>query len=410
MTAAAGNDFMTTMKINQIRKDLQDVRTIPGNLVFLNRLNQVPSPNKYLMAKWKGNLQIADLVAPNAPGVAYQASRVYTEANNLQNMRVGTVWTANQVEDYYEIKDAVAMDPDGIFARDLFRQAVMDQMVGTEWRMEWEAVAMATDGYYGTSNYNRLGFSLTGANGTTPTWGMKPDMKSFVQTPLGNPDGTVNIACPIIDYIYNMIEVRRQRYGRETTRITARTAVKRAIQQTTQFQNLAKFALPSFITFNNISAADYPYLDQLLDNVLRGQAQNRDLELVTYDSVYQTENGDGNPSAYVPFLPLAPEACLLLDDKRNDRNNSVHDFGVGVSMESRADKVRFTNGAIPEGLPPGQVGPFAYLDMPQDMNPVRFAIWTVNRAWPRKFDAVCESVLFVGPLGDPVPVTDIAIV
>ena len=64
--------------------------------------------------------------------------------------------------------------------------------------MEWLAVAMATDGYYGTSSYNRLGFNLTGVNvaaggpGSTPTWGMKPDMKAWIQTPLGNPDGSVN--------------------------------------------------------------------------------------------------------------------------------------------------------------------------------------------------------------------------
>lgn len=409
MPPAAGNDFMTTLRINEVRKDIMDVRTIPGNLLFLSRLKQNPSPNKWLTAKWKGNLQIADLIAPNAPGVAYQASRVYSQTSNLQNMKVGTVWTADAVEDFYEIKAAVSMDPDGVFAQGLFRQAVMNQVIGTEWRMEWLAIAMATDGYYGTSSYNRLGFSLTGANGTTPTWGMKPDMKSFVATPLGNPDGTVNVTCPIITYIFNMIETRRQRYGRETNRITMRTATKRAIQKTDEFKALAQYAQSPFVTFNNISPADYPRLDMLLGEVLAGSNKDRDIEVVTYDSVYQTENGDGNPSVYVPFLPLAPNASLLLDDKRNDRNDSVHDFGIGTTMESRADGVRFQDG-IPADLPPGQNGIFSYMDMPTDMNPVRFAIWTAARAWPRKFDEICESVLFVGPLGDPVPVTDIVIV
>jgi hypothetical protein len=408
---AAGNDFTGTMRVDQIRRDIMDVRTIPGELMFLNRLNRNPSSNHMLTAKWKGNLQIADLIAPNAPGVAYQASRVYVEASNTQNMRVGTEWSADMVEEYYDIKDRVASDPNGIFARGLFRQAVMDQIVGTEWRYEWLCVARATDGFYGTSNYNRLGFSLTGANGITPSWGMKPDMKSFVQTPLGNPDGTVNAACPIIDYIFNMVEVRRRRYGKTTNRLTMPTAVKRAIQKTDQFKALAVFQQAPFTTFNNISPANYPLLDDLLNRVLQGYGNNsQDLKVETYDAVYQTQDGSGRPAVYVPFLPLAPEACILLDDSRNDRNDSMLDFAEGTTLESRAEGVRFNQGAIPENLPPGQTGPFSYFHMPDHLNPASFSVWTVARAWPRKFDEVCESVLFVGPLTDPVPLTDIVIV
>lgn len=410
MPPAAGNDFMTTLRINEIRKDIQDVRTIPGEMLFLNRLNMNPARNRDLLAKWKGNLQISDLIAPNSPAVPYEAQRLYLQTNNLQNMKMGTIWSADQVEEYYDIRASVTMDPDGIYATDLFRQTVMNQIKGTEWRKEWLAVAMATDGYYGTSNYNRLGYSLTSSNGTTPTWGMKPDMKSFVQIPLGNPDGSVNVASTIITYIFNMIEIRRRRYGRETNRITMPTAVKRAMQLTTEFKNLAQYAQSPFVTFNNISPADYPRLDKLLFEVLSGANRDRDLEVVTYDAVYQSENGDGNPSVYYPFLPLAPDACMILDDKRNDKNDSVHDFGIGTTMESRADAIRYNNGAVPAGLPAGQTGDFSYLDMPQHMNPVSFAIWTAARAWPRKWDEVCESVLFLGPLVDPVPLTDIVIV
>jgi len=411
MPPAAGTDFLPGLRVNEIRKDIQDARTIPGELLFLNRLKQNESPNRYLMAKWKGNLQIADLIAPNSPGVAYQASRVYLEASNLQSMKVGTVWSADQVEEYYEVKAAITMDPDGIFAKDVFFRTVMNQVIGTEWRQEWLAVAMATDGFYGTSSYNRLGFSMTDASGRSPTWGMKPDMKSFVQTPLGNPDGSVNVACPIITYIFNMIETRRRRYGRETNRLTMPTAVKRGIQLTTEFKNLAVFQQAPFTTFNNISPADYPLLDDLLNRVLKGVGNSsRDLEVVSYDAVYQSENGDGSPSIYYPFLPLAPEACIILDDKRNDRNDAVHDFGIGTTMESRADSIRFSNGVVPGGLPPGEPGMFSYFDMPSSMNPATFSIWTTMRGWPRKFDEVCESVLFLGPLVDPVPLTDIAIV
>jgi hypothetical protein len=410
MPPAAGNDFLTTQRINEIRKDIMDVRTIPGELLFLRSLNQNPKPNRWLTAKWKGNLQIADLIAPNSPGVAYKASRVYTEGKNLQNMKVGTVWSADEVEEYYEIKAAVSSDPNGVFAQGLFRQAVMDQIVGTEWRMEWLAVAMATDGYYGTSSYNRLGFSLTSSDGRTPTWGMKPDMKSFIEVPLFNTDGTVNAACKIITYIYNMIELRRQRYGKETNRLRMRNAVKRAIQQTDEFKALAAYSMPNYLSFSNISPADFPRLDALLAEVLSGSNRDRDLSVQTYDAVYQTENGDGKPSIYVPFLPLTPEACIILDDRRNDNNDSMHDFGIGTTMESRAEPMRYSNG-IPDDLPPGQNGIFSYLDMPTHLNPVSFGVWTTARAWPQKNDEVCESVLFVGGPGtDPVPVTDIAIV
>jgi hypothetical protein len=414
MPAPSGNDFLGTLRVNEIRKDIQDVRTIPGALMFLNRLNRNPSLNRFLTAKWKGNLQIADLIAPNSPGVAYQAQRTYLEASNTQSSRIGTVWSADLVEEYYDIKAAVSSDPDGIYAQDIFQRTMMDHVIGTEWRMEWLAVAMATDGFYGTSSYNRLGFSLLSSNGTTPTWGMKPDMKSFVQTPLGNPDGSVNVSCPIITYIFNMIEIRRRRYGKDTNRITMPTAVKRAIQQTTEFKNDAVFQQAPFTTFQNITPTNYPLLDQLLSGVLKGYGNANqkapDLEVVTYDSVYQTENGDGLPAQYVPFLPLAPEACIILDDSRNDRNDSVHDFAIGTTMESRADPLRFSNGAVPAGLPAGKPGTFSYFDMPSSMNPVSFGIWTTARMWPRKFDEVCESVLFVGPLTDPVPLTDIVIV
>ncbi len=409
MPAPAGNDFMTTLRINTIRKDIQDARTTPVDLKFLNRLNRNPVPNSWLTAKWKGNRQIADLIAPNAPGVAYQASRIYTETGNTQNMRVGTAWSADQVEEYYTIRNAVTDDPEGIFANGLFHQTMMDQIVGHEWRMEWLSVAMATDGFYGTSSYNRLGIAMTGVDGRTPTWGMKPDMKTFVQTPLGNPDGSVNVNCPIIDYIFQMMDYRQLRYGKTTNRITMRTATKRAAQKTLQFQQYAaRFQLP-FYNANAISPADYPELDKLLARIL--DRDGNGLELVTYDSVYQTESGDGSPAQYVPFLPLAPEACMILDDSRNDRNDSVHDFGIGTTMESRADSLRYTNGeGFPKDLPAGKPGMFTYMDMPTNMNPVQFAIWTVCRGWPRKVDEVCEAVLFLGPLADSIPVTDIAIV
>lgn len=391
---AAAFDFIRQLNVDRIVADFQDKRQAPATLVFLNRLNQVPASNRQLLARYQGRVQIADMIATNAKAPVYKAQKFRMESNTLGKIKIGTEWTEDEMEELLDLAQSPAQDPDGLLAKNMIRKAVLDQVLGIEQRMEWLAVAMALDGAYSSSTYNRLGFSMSGA-----TWGMPSDLKVTLATPWTNPS-----AATPIDDILAMIRLRRERYGRETNRITLPLDALRAATRTVEFTTKVNNQMPANFNYANTSQFDDAYRKEVFGRLCN-------CEVVLYDSRYWSEGDDGTRTSY-RFLPLSPQCPVILDDKANDRDDSVADFGVGTPMESRMSELlpnEGTGGTIVGSLPAGVNRIVSYPVVDPRLDPPGLTIFSAAKCFPRKYDPFANSVLFVGNISETIPTTDIVL-
>jgi hypothetical protein len=382
----AGFELLRDLRVDEIMQDIQDVRNLPGDLMFLGRLAQVPARNSQLVAKWMERVQIADFIATDAKAPLYKNGRFTLETNVLGKMKIGTIFTEEDMEELNDLTmNADLMDPQGVLRGDMVNRVVAKQLLGIRWRQESLAVAMAIDGF----SYNRLGISMSGV-----TWGMPTDLKSTVATPWqANP----TTATPITN-ILQMRQLRRERYGKETNRITMGTSVLRAIIATTEFSNMIRMFLAPNVSYANLPQVNSEYQRGLVGQLL-------DMEVVLYDSRYWSEDDAGNYTS-ARFLPLTPQAAVVLDDKAADRNGSIQDFGIGVAMESKAAGGLPNSGGV-NRMAAGVNRAFSYTYLPPNLDPPNLTIYSAMKGFPRKYDRAATSVLFVGPVVDTIPVSDI---
>lgn len=381
----AGFELLRDLNVDEIIQDIQDVRNLPGDLMFLGRLAQVPARNSQLVAKWLERVQIADFIATDAKAPVYKNGRFTLETNVLGKMKIGTTFTEEDMEELNDLMmNASFMDPDGILKGDMINRVVAKQLLGIRWRQESLAVAMAIDGF----SYNRLGITMNGVS-----WGMPSDLKSTVAVPWTD---TVN-AKPITN-ILQMRQLRKERYGKETNRITMGTSVLRTVIATAEFQAMIRMFLAPNVSYVNVPQVNSEYNRALVGQLL-------DMDVVLYDSRYWSEDDAGNYTS-ARFLPLTPSAAVVLDDKAADKNGSVQDFGIGVAMESKAAAGLPNSGAV--NRPGAGVNrAFSYTFIPPNLDPPNLTIYSAMKGFPRKYDRAATSVLFVGPITDLIPAEDI---
>lgn len=380
----AGFELLKNLNVDEVMMDLQDARNIPGELTFLNRLNQVPAKNSQLVAKWMERVQIADFISTDAKAPVYKNGRFTLETNVLGKMKIGTHFSEEDMEELRDLSaNSTFMDPQGLIRGDMIRRVVAKHLQGLRWRQESLAVAMAIDGF----SYNRLGIVMNGV-----TWGMPADLKSTVAIPW-----TTSASATPITNILQMRQLRKERYGKETNRITMGTSVLRTIIATTEFSSMIRMYLAPNVSYANIPQVNSEYQRGLV-------AQLLDMEVVLYDSRYWSEDEAGNYTSS-RFLPLLPSAAVILDDKSADRNGTIQDFGVGVALESSLAAALPNSGAL--GSPGmGMNRAFSYTYIPDNLDPPNLTVYSAMKGFPRKYDRAANSVLFVGPINDLIPVTD----
>jgi hypothetical protein len=384
-------DYLRDLRIDTIMEDLIDVRNImPGNLLFYNRLKEVPADNRQLIAKHQGRVQIAPMIATNAKAPVFKADKFTVETNTLGKIKFGTHWAEDEMEDLIELINSPIRDPQGILAGGMVANVVKKQLMGIRMQQEFLSVAMALDGQFGTGAYSRFGFILEGVS-----WGRYTDLKRTVSIPwYANP----TTATPVND-ILTAKQYWVERYGRTATRITMATQSFRDMIATTEFQNKVRMYLAPNVSYINIPQVVSPQQRDLARSVLDG------MEIVLYDSRFETQNDDLSWSRF-RYMPLSPNAPVILDDKMDDKNADVQDFGMGTAMESRLASARENNGTVIGELPAGVTRPISYAVVPQDLDPVGLTVFSVAKCFPRLYQRDSNVVLNVGPTVDLVPSTD----
>lgn len=395
---ASAADFLRELRVDEIMKELQDVRKLPQPLVFLNRLKQVPADNRELIAKQEMRVQIAPMIATNAKAPVFQAQRFHTESNTLGKIKYGTHMDEDQMESWLDLINSPIRDPQGILAGNTIRKMVADQQLGIWQRMEFLAIAMALDGQLSSAALNTFGFILNGV-----TWGRYSDLKITSAIPW---EGNPATATPVDDILYAR-QYRRERYGKETKRITMPTQALRAMILTTNFQHYMQNRLPSFVTYSHEFSGDTAYQEKAVAMVL-------DMELVLYDGRFETQAEDGTWSTH-RFVPMSTNCPIVLDDPADDMNASVQDFGMGMAMEGRLSELMGDVGAgarptdfIVAPTAAGARRPISYAYIPGSMDPVGLTVFSVAKVFPRLYNRASNAVLNIGPLTDLIPVTDLS--
>lgn len=375
---AANYSLLQTSRVNTIINALQDPRTIPQQLKFLQRTPVVPAVDSEILARFIGYVTVADLVADDQKATVYQQGKLSLESNVIPNIKHGSIMTQAMLNQLRSISQntGITNDQVGLWSN-YENMTIQNLLTGIRQRMEALIVAMQLD----TLTYNRLGIQINGAS-----WGMPSDLKTTTAVTWD----TAASATPISDILTQRLYAQT-RYGENYNRVTMSTTAFRYMIATTEFLNKVRFVInPSLSPAQTFPQQMIGQMRQLAMNLL-------DMEIELYDARYWTQGGDASFSNQ-PYLPITK---VILSDSGDDNNAMVMDFANGVTDESIvADMAPMQFGGF--GGP--QYGPISYVTANSDLNPPQLTYWGVARGFPRKKRLQATSVLTVGTFADIVPV------
>ncbi len=370
-------DLLSAVRITALIQELQDQRTLPGNLLGLSRTPITPAIDAEIMGSFTGALQIADLVADDAHAVTYSAGRFTLTGNAVPNLKLGQHMSQAMLNHLQAFASRSGDLRDDVGFLNWENRTITNLLTGIDWRMESLIVAMWLDGF----SYDRLGIKMSNVS-----WGMPSDLKVMTATAWqANP----TTATPVEDILAIKL-LASTRYGIMYDRLTMSTALFRAMIATTEFQAKARMFLAPNVSVVNLSLSNLTMQQTLAQNVLG-------MTIELYDSRYDTQAPDGTISS-LPFLPINK---IVFSASTDDNAAAVMDFANGIVTESIVAGLVGGFG----GLGGGQYGPVAYPTVPADLNPPSVTYWGVARGFPRKHKRAATAVLDVGAMTDPIPTT-----
>lgn len=373
------NQLLTALRITRMMRTLDDVRNLPEDLVWTGRTPDVNAVDGEIMARFRGRVQIADLVADDQKAAVYKSGRFSTETAGIPNIKVGQLLTQAQIKEYEAINanGGVANDPDNIVS-DMENGILDNLLLGVRQRKESICVARILDGF----SYDRLGIKISNIS-----WGMPSDLKI---TP-SNPWTDHTNGKPVTD-ILTVKEVAKVRYGIDYDRLSLPLAAFRDMIQCVEFQNSARLFLAPNVSFVNLTIQNTQQMVNLAQNVLGLKV------IETYDSRYWSEDDAGALTSH-RYWPINKAA---LTSTANDNNRMAADFAHGVVTESVVSNMVPTD--MIGRLPSGARGPVGYAT--GELNPPQITYWGVDRGWTRKFLLQESAVITVAPTSGAGSITD----
>lgn len=368
--------LLDAVRINTIMDALQDTREMAPELVWSQRIGDVPALDDEIMARFVGRTQIADLIADDSAAVVYQTGKFNFESTAVPNLKHGISMNQSMLNQLQSLAGRVTNDM-GIF-RAYENRTVDSLLTGVRWRKEALFVAMLIDGF----SYDRLGIKMTNVS-----WGMPSDLKITPSISWDNP----TTATPVTDLLTAKL-VAKTRYGITFNRVSMTTTDFRYMIATTEYQNKAKQFLPANLTFTNLSLANLTQQQALAEATIG-------MTIELNDGRYWSQDANGVATS-APFHPVGK---VILTDSTNDNNDGVWDFANGIVTESIVAGLVDT--AMYGSLGGPKYGPVAYAT-PANMqlNPPGITYWGVARGFPRKHLQQASSVLTVGTYGDLIAV------
>lgn len=363
---------MGLLRIKEIVDAVQDVRQVPGSLIFRNRVNKVPATDADIIARFLSQGHIADIVADDQKATTYQAARIKFEANLIPNFKLGRTLTQEDIKRLEYLAKNPADDVESDAFEAYFTREAEALFEAIEWREETILIGMELDSF----TYSRGGMILN------LSWGMPSELKLTATNAWTDQTN----ATPFSD-ILNLALIARTKYGKLYNRVKMSTPAFRLATRTVEFTNQVR----NFFINAGQPIPSIPYNSVDMLRGLVGTITNMQVEL--YDFRYPVHPTSGAAPTYTPFLPLNQ---VILDSTENDRNNRVKDFATGVVTESIVGN---RGGTLVGNFVP-TTGIFTYASGPADLNPPNETVWAVERGMPRKKDEAMTAVINVGTVTD----------
>lgn len=373
------------VRVTRMMRALDDVRNLPQDLVWLGRTPIVPAVDGEIMARFRGRVLIADLIADDQKAAVYSAGKFRIETSGIPNLKIGRLLTQEELKTFEAVtaNGGIAEDPDNIVSE--MENGILDAcLLGVRQRMEAICVARILDGF----SYNRLGIKMDNV-----TWGTPSDLKITVSVPWTDHTDAI----PVTE-ILTTKEIGKIRYGIEYDRLTLPQSAFREMIQCVEFQNSARLFLAPNVSFVNLTIQNDEQMKNLAQNVLGLRV------IETYDSRSWSQDEAGNISSnrYWPINKVALTATS------NDNNRGAADFANGIPTEVTVSNMGALN--IQGSLPRGARGPIGYVT--GEHNPPQLTYWGCARGWSRKHLLQEAAVLTVAPdsgegaITDYIPVTE----
>jgi hypothetical protein len=363
-----GLSILGTRRINTVMQTLRDVRELPQQLKFLNRTPLVNATDGEIMARFEGNVLMADIIADDQKAVVRSTGKFTLESNKIPNLKHGSFISQEMLNLLARINAGGGIPSDEGILSNYVEREQDSLLLGVRQRMEALIVACAIDAF----SYNRLGIQISGA-----TWGMPSDLKVTV-SPLWTSTST---GTPV-DNLLALKQLGMEKYGENYNRVTLGSADFRLMIATDEFK--AKAQLYSQLTF---PAASFP--SNALPEMVALAARIIGMELELYDAKAWTQNSAGALTS-APYLPLGK---VVLSDSNDDNTGMGIDFGNGIVTESVVSSI--VDGGMIGKFDGPEYGPVGYATANPDFNPPNLTQWAVARGWPRKKRLSSTAVLTV---------------
>jgi hypothetical protein len=145
------------VRITRMLKALDDTRNLPQSLVWSARTPDQNAVDGEIMGRFRGRVQIADLIADDQKAAVYSAGRFRMEMTGIPNLKLGQLLTQEQIKQFEAIQASggPGIDPGNVFT-DMENGILDNLLLGVRQRKESICVARILDGF----SYDRLGIKM----------------------------------------------------------------------------------------------------------------------------------------------------------------------------------------------------------------------------------------------------------
>lgn len=360
------NRLLSAVRVTKLMSALQDKRGIDAKLVNLARTPVVPATDGEIMARFSGQVIIADLIADGQRAGLYSPGKISLESTTIPNLKLGTALTQEQLNLFLSSLNGIQV-MDNLYPTTESR--IVDNLRrGVQYRMEAIIIAAKMGGF----SYDRLGIKMSNVD-----FGMPADLKITVATPWTDP---VN-ATPVSD-VSVATRVGEIKYGILYDRMKIDLSAFNYAIATAEFQAKARQFMAPNVSFVNLDLSNREAMRNLAQNVF-----GKEIEIT--GQRYWTEKEDGTLGS-APFQPINK---VILESSQSDGDASVIDFANGVVTEALISNM--PDSPIQGQLPLNARGPVGYVT--SEHNPPSASYWGVGRGFARRHVMQATACLTIAP-------------
>jgi len=372
-----------TQNINILVKTLQTEEEVNGEQNrYLARTPIVDTENDELFGSYEGQVFAADIIVDDQEAVIHEAGgfQAYSGKGMVPKIKHGARVGESMIRRLNALSQQVNItDGDADLITGWENRLAERLVAGIRMRQNALAANMMLD----LIAYDKLGVKID----TGSSWGMPTELQRVAGTPwaknvgdfvagVADPD-----AKPITD-IRKAVQAGRAA-GATYNRVTMASATFNLIPQTTEFTDMAKFLYRFDLPAGALDISNVDVMTRLFE-------QMTGLQLELDDTVYRERN-TLNQNVMTRNLP---QEYLLFSNSADDGNDAIFDYSNGTVIESLVAPLG--NAAIREAFGGAeQRGPFAFYNVPHDLNPPALVCWATQVGWPRKHAPEATARLLV---------------